>query len=84
MSLPSGLLAVASSAVGLKSNGESGERSEGWREETDRKGKEGEIAAGQGHVYSHVSVCLARVFERGGRRFPAALLRPCAHYTDTI
>lgn len=58
MSLPSGLLAVASSAVGLKSSGEE-RRMAGRDGGKDRKGKEGEIAAGPEHVYSHISVCLA-------------------------
>lgn len=38
MLLPLGLLAVASSAVGLKSSGERGEWREGWRERQTGKG----------------------------------------------
>lgn len=59
----------------------------------DRKGKEGEIAAGPEHVYSHISVCLAHALFSNSvvgvalqRRFSATvtLLWPCAHYTDII
>lgn len=56
----------------------------------DRKGEEGEIAAGPEHVYSHIS-CLfgpCLVLEQSGLCCPAALLpiycnTTLAYYTDT-
>lgn len=64
----------------------------GMEGRTDKE-KEGEIAAGPEHVYSHISVCLAHalflnrvVCVAPQRCFAATVtpLWPCAHYTDTV
>lgn len=65
---PSGLLAVASSAVGLEISGRG-------KEGKDRE--EGEIAAGAERVYSHISVYLARALFLDR-------IAPQHHFTATV